>query len=68
MRCISAEERRPAKRLPFSSVRIEREDAAWLVIAKDHGWLFGSHREATKEAREIAAGHGVAVTSTFRPE
>jgi hypothetical protein len=45
---------------PFA-VCIEREDEAWLVIAKDHGWLFGSHHEATKEAREIARGFGVAV-------
>jgi hypothetical protein len=54
--------------IPFPSrhpfhVRIEREDGsgAWLVVCRDHGWLCGSRHEAAREAREIAAGHGVVV-------
>jgi hypothetical protein len=48
------------ERGPFA-VRIEREDSAWLVVARDHGWLHGSHREALVDAERIARGHGVAV-------
>jgi hypothetical protein len=44
------------------SVRVEREeDQAWLVIARDHGWLHGSRHEALADAELIARGHGVAV-------
>jgi hypothetical protein len=34
-----------------SAVWITRENSAWLVIAREHGWLFGSRREADIEAR-----------------
>jgi hypothetical protein len=46
---------------PFS-VRITREGAAWLVLCRGHGWLFGSRPEAIAEASEIARGFGVAVS------
>jgi hypothetical protein len=45
---------------PFA-VRVEREAEAWLVICRQHGWLFGSLREALADAAEIAPGFGVAV-------
>jgi hypothetical protein len=45
---------------PFS-VRVERQEAAWLVVCRQHGWLFGSLREALADAAKIAAGFGVAV-------
>lgn len=45
---------------PFR-VRIEREDCAWLVVARSHGWLFGSRNEARATAETIAAGFGVNV-------
>jgi hypothetical protein len=45
---------------PFC-VRVEREEAAWIVVCRQHGWLFGSRREALADAYEIAAGFGVAV-------
>jgi hypothetical protein len=48
------------QRGPFA-VRIEREAEAWLVLARDHGWLFGSHHEALADAEWIARGYGVAV-------
>jgi hypothetical protein len=43
---------------PFA-VRIEREDQAWLVICREHGWVHGSRHEALADAAEIAAGFGV---------
>jgi hypothetical protein len=48
------------ERGPFA-VRIEREDSAWLVVARDHGWLHGSRREALADAERIARGFGVVV-------
>ena len=45
---------------PFA-VRIMREGAAWLVVCRKHGWLFGSRREALREAADVARGFGVAV-------
>ena len=48
------------QRGPFA-VRVEREAAAWLVVARAHGWLFGNRREAIAEAEEIARGFGVIV-------
>jgi hypothetical protein len=48
------------QRDPFV-VRIEREDVAWLLICRDHGWMHGSLCEAIAEARAIAAGFGVPV-------
>jgi hypothetical protein len=48
------------ERGPFA-VRIEREDAAWLVVARQHGWLHGSHHEALADAEWIARGFGVGV-------
>jgi hypothetical protein len=48
------------ERGPFS-VRIEHEDAAWLVVAREHGWLYGSRYEAQADAERIASGYGVGV-------
>jgi hypothetical protein len=48
------------ERGPFV-VRIEREGAAWLVVARNHGWLHGSRREALADAERIARGFGVVV-------
>jgi hypothetical protein len=48
------------ERGPFA-IRIEREDSAWLVVARDHGWLHGSRHEALADAERIARGFGVAV-------
>jgi hypothetical protein len=31
-----------------------REANAWLVVSGDHGWLFGSRREAISEAHRLA--------------
>jgi hypothetical protein len=43
------------------SIRIEREEPAWLVIRGEHGWLFGCRREAVLEARELARQDGVGI-------
>jgi hypothetical protein len=51
------------ERGPFI-VTVRPEEAAWMVIARDHGWLHGSHREALADAHTIAEGFGVAVEVT----
>lgn len=48
------------QRAPFA-VRVEREQAAWLVVCRDHGWLHASYRAALAEATAIARGFGVVV-------
>jgi hypothetical protein len=45
---------------PFT-VQVAREDQAWLVVCRSHGWLHGSRREALAVASAIASGFGVAV-------
>lgn len=49
-----------------NSIRVEREHdgEGWLVINRSHGWLHGSFDAALFDAREIAAGYGVAVRSS----
>jgi hypothetical protein len=56
-----------AARGPFA-VHVAREDdeAAWLVVCREHGWLCGSHPEAIAEARGLARGFGVAVVVEAR--
>jgi hypothetical protein len=45
---------------PFT-VRIVCEGKLWLVVCRDHGWLFADRREAIAEAKDTAAGFGVAI-------
>jgi hypothetical protein len=47
-------------RVPFV-VRVEREGEAWLVVCRDHGWLYANCREAIANAEDIAHGFGVVV-------
>ena len=49
--------------LPFPAyhVRIAREDPAWLVICRDHGWLHGSRADAAANAGWLANNHGVTI-------
>jgi hypothetical protein len=42
-------------------VRVTWIDGAWLVVCRQHGWIFGSEREAIDDAVRIAAGFGVAL-------
>ncbi len=42
-------------------VRIEREGPAWLVVCRDHGWLFGDRSDAAAAAHDIACGFDVSV-------
>ncbi len=38
-----------------AAVWIMRETlGGWLVLSRDHGWLFGSYNEALDEARSLA--------------
>ena len=46
---------------PFTVRVLHEGGGAWLVICRQHGWLFGSLREALADAAEIAAGFGVAI-------
>jgi hypothetical protein len=48
------------QRGPFA-VTICREDEAWLVVCRQHGWLFGSNKEAVAEAHRTARSFGVSV-------
>ncbi|MPZ57505.1 MAG: hypothetical protein GEU91_13590 [Rhizobiales bacterium] len=43
------------------AVFVLREEAAWLVLLRSHGWLFGSRRDALVEARELAAMAGLCI-------
>jgi hypothetical protein len=47
-------------RAPFN-IEITREGLAWLVIARDHGWLHGDQHSAMKTARELAEGWRAAI-------
>lgn len=38
---------------PFA-IAVMREGNAWLVVARDHGWLHGDRHTAMREARELA--------------
>jgi hypothetical protein len=42
-------------------VRVEREQEAWLVLCRDHGWLHGDRRDAIADADAIAHGFCAAV-------
>jgi hypothetical protein len=48
------------QRGPFA-VTICREDEAWLVVCRQHGWLCGDSSEARTIAESTARGFGVAV-------
>ena len=52
-----------ARILQFSPfvVRLAEEDEAWLVICREHGWLYGSRVEASADAILIARGFDVPV-------
>jgi LDH2 family malate/lactate/ureidoglycolate dehydrogenase len=49
---------------PNVVIERERDTDAWLVIAWAHGWAHGSFDAALRDARELAAGFGVAVVSS----
>jgi hypothetical protein len=48
-------------RFPVFAIRVERADDAWLVICREHGWLYGSRSEATADAIWLAANHGAPI-------
>jgi hypothetical protein len=45
---------------PFTVI-VEREETAWLVLCRSHGWLYGDFAEAIRDAYVVAHGFGVAV-------
>jgi hypothetical protein len=46
------------------AVWITREDAAWLVRARGHGWLFGCRQQAWSEATWLANNLGLPIRVT----
>ena len=49
-------------------VELLREGPAYLVRARDHGWLHGSFADALANAQWLAANAGVAIASTLVSE
>jgi hypothetical protein len=43
------------------SVHVLKTADGWLVVSRQHSWLFLTRREAQAEARAIADGFGVSV-------
>jgi hypothetical protein len=70
LRCIDAREEQPLEayrddvlclpRAP-ATVRITREDKAWLVVVGSHGWLHGDQRSALADARWLADNFGLPI-------
>jgi hypothetical protein len=52
-------ERFPPKRA--SCIWLLRADDAWLVLAREHGWLHGDYRAALDDARWLARNLGLPV-------
>ena len=42
-------------------IRIVRDDGAWLVVCRSHGWVCGSRAEASAEAGWLSRNFGVPV-------
>lgn len=40
---------------------VRETDGAWLVLARDHGWLHGSYRAALTDARWLARNLGLSI-------
>jgi hypothetical protein len=51
--------RLPMRRSP--AIWILRDGPAWLVLAREHGWLFGSRQEADREAGWLRSNLGLPV-------
>jgi hypothetical protein len=49
----------PTRRL--AAVWITRQGPAWLVLAYEHGWLFGSYQEAQRDAQWLGRNLGLPV-------
>ena len=45
------------------SVQVLKTADGWLVVSRQHSWLFITRREAQAEARVIADGFGVSVVT-----
>jgi hypothetical protein len=44
-------------------VRVDREGQTWLVICREHSWLFGDRNATNAESIEIAGGFGFIATA-----
>jgi len=45
-----------------------REGAAWLVVARGHGWLHGNYNDAFSDAVWLAENLGLAVRKHVEPD
>jgi hypothetical protein len=65
----SARKCAPTLRFPMRrslAVWITRDGPAWLVLAREHGWLFGSRVEADAEARWLSGNLGFPIRGVAR--
>jgi hypothetical protein len=44
-----------------AAIHVVREEAAWLVLAREHGWLHGSREAAIAEASWLADNLGLPI-------
>jgi hypothetical protein len=49
-----------------AAIRIVGDGAAWLVLAREHGWLHGSRAEAIADAQWLALNLGIPVRGSER--
>jgi hypothetical protein len=55
------------RRFQSTAVWIAREDQAWLVLARGHGWLFGCYREALREVRWLSRNLDFSIRGEVAP-
>jgi hypothetical protein len=54
---------------PAVAVRVQREDAAWLVTAPNgHGWIHGDRLGALRDAKWLAANFGRRIVGIDSPK
>jgi hypothetical protein len=51
----------PPRSIQTIVVYREHDDGGWLVIARAHGWLFGSLADARREARWLSQNLGLPI-------
>jgi hypothetical protein len=49
------------------AIWIARDGAAWLVLVGNHGWLFGSRREAEHDAQWLSRNLGLPIRVVASP-
>jgi len=49
-----------------AAIRIVSEGTAWLVLAREHGWLHGSRAEAIADAQWLVPNLGIPIHGSER--